>query len=242
MKRKKILIELIPFFAVTVVSAITLVIYLTVMHRNSAMRIVLACIAPLIALVIPAVNRIFKFRIPFAFNIAVSVFAVLGINFASVLDFYHLIPLYDKFLHTSFGVLGGLGVFIVLLHGNGRAMKPWCFFLTIFLSVLGLAALWEIFEYTCGAIFATADPQNWKPVMDEVGDMTVREYFKTYRPLRDTIWDIIVAAFGVFIFYFAVFIDKLRGYKLAKIINRQINGEESAKENEEPQTEGANAD
>ena len=225
MKSKKILIELIPFFAVTAVSAVCLAIYLTVLNSRNSTRILQACIVPLIPLVIPTVNRLFKFRIPFAFNVAVSVFAVLGTDFASVLDFYHLIPYYDKFLHTTFGVLGGFGMFIVLLHGRGREMKPWCFFLVIFLSVLGVAALWEIFEYICGAIFTSSNPQNWRPVMDEVGDMTVREFFKNYHPLKDTIWDIIVAAFGVFIFYFVIFIDKLCGYKLSKSIDRRINGE-----------------
>ena len=224
MKRKKIIIELIPFFAVTAASAVCLAIYLTVLNGSKAQCILQACIAPLIPLVVPIANRLFKFRIPFAFNVAVAVFTVAAIDFASVLDFYHLIPYYDKFLHTTFGVLGGFGMFIVLLHGRGREMKPWCFFLVIFLCVLGLAALWEIFEYVCGVIFTSSDPQNWKPVMDEVGDMTVREFFKNYRPLTDTIWDIIVAAFGVLIFFFGIFIDKLRGYKLSKSIYNSING------------------
>lgn len=222
MKSKKLLIELIPFFAVTVVSAVCLTVYLTALKGNGGVRIAQACIVPLIPLVVPAVNRLFRFRIPFAFNVAVAVFAVAAIDFASVLDFYRLIPYYDKFLHTTFGVLGGMGMFIVLLHGKGRELKPWCFFLSIILCVLGLAALWEIFEYTLSAIFHS-DPQNWKPVMDEVGDMTVREFFKNYNPLTDTVWDMIVAAFGVLIFYLIIFIDKLCGYRLCKSIDRQIN-------------------
>lgn len=225
MKKKKILFELIPFFVVTLVSAVTLIIYLAALHGRSGQRILQACLAPLIPLAIPALNWIFKFRIPFAFNVAVSVFAVLGIHCASVFDFYHLIPYYDKFLHTLFGVLGGLGVFIVLLHGDGKKLKPWCFFLVIFLCVLGIAALWEVFEYTIGAIFTEGNPQNWRPDMNVSGDMTVREFFKTYNPLTDTMFDIVAAAVGVFIFYFSVFIDKLRGYKVVKSIDRKINGE-----------------
>lgn len=225
MKSKKIIIELIPFFVVTVLSAVALTLYLTVMHGTSVQRILLACVAPLVSLAVPAVNRIFRFRIPFAFNVAVSVFAVAGIILASVLDFYHLIPYYDKLLHTSFGVLGGFGVFIVLLHGRGKELKPWCFFLVIFLCVMGVAALWEVFEYACGGIFASSNPQNWRPDLNKVGDMTVREFFKTYNPLTDTMWDIIVAAFGVLIFYFIIFIDRLRGYKLVRRIDYEINGQ-----------------
>lgn len=225
MKSKKIVIELIPFFAVTLISAVALAVYLTVLNGASVQRILLACIAPLVPLVIPAVNRLFKFRIPFSFNVAVSAFAVAGIIFASVLDFYHLIPYYDKFLHTTFGVLGAFGVFIVLLHGSGKELKPWCFFLVIFLCVMGVAALWEVFEYATGAVFSESNPQNWRPDMNKVGNMTVREFFKTYNPLTDTMWDIIAAAGGVLIFYLIIFTDKLRGYKLSKSIDRQISGE-----------------
>lgn len=220
--KKKTVTDFIPFFASIAVSVVCLIVYFCAFRKSYYLDIVKACMAPVCALVVPVVNLIFKIRIPLAFNIAVAAFAVCGLDFASVLDFYNLIPYYDKFLHTAFGIVGSFGVMIVLLYGKGERMKPWCFFLVIMLCVLGLAAFWEIFEYAIHAITG-ADMQHWTPDMSTVGTQTVNEFFKDYNPLWDTIWDIIVALFGVLLFYGIIFIDKLCKYKMCKGIYRQVN-------------------
>lgn len=224
MKTKKI-IWFIPFIALFVLSLVSLFIYLFAFGGRAASVIAAACVAPFTALVIPFLNGVLKFKIPFGFSVAVAVFAFAAIDLATVLNFYSLVPYYDKMLHTCFGFLGAMGAFIILLHGDGRKMKGWCFFLMIFLSVLGVAALWEVYEYAVGAIFNT-NTQNWRPDLNEVGGMTVREFFETYHPLTDTMWDIIVAAFGVLVFFGAVFIDKHCGYKMCKSLNAGICGNE----------------
>ena len=219
--KKKILIDFIPCFAAVAASAISLLIYFFAFHKSYYLDIVKACMVPVCALVIPLVNLIFKIRVPFAFNIAVAVFAFCGLDLASVLGFYGY-DYYDKFLHTSFGIVGSFGVMIVLLYGKGERMRPWCFFLVIMLSVLGIAALWEIFEYMMHELTG-ADMQHWTPIMSEVGTMSVEEFFQNYNPLWDTIWDIIVAAIGVVLFYGIIFIDKLCKYRMCKGIYRQVN-------------------
>lgn len=221
MKSRKALLDFIPFFVTAALSLTTLVIYLTALGGRDPVRIVEACAAPLVPLIIPAANKIFKVRLPFALNIAVTAFAVIAVDFASVLDFYSLIPYFDKFLHTSFGVLGAFCVCVFLLYGNAEKMTPWGFFITVFLCVMGLAALWEVYEYTAGAIL-NSDMQRWFPDMGAVGDMTVEEFFKNYNPLWDTMWDIIVAAFGVIFFFILLIIDKLCGYRVAKKVYAQI--------------------
>lgn len=221
-KTKSGFYEFIPAIALTVASIVCLCIYVFVMKQNSAVRFAELAVAPLIALVIPVLNRIFKINVPFALNVAVSVFVLAAIDFASVLDFYTKIPYFDKVLHTLFGVIGAFGMFVLLLYGRAEKLRPWCFFLIIMLSVLGLAAFWEIYEYTASAITGH-QMQGWMPNLDAVGDMTVREFFASYDPLWDTIWDIIVAAFGVCVFYLLVFLDKLCGYKVCKSIYRQVN-------------------
>lgn len=230
MKKQKI-IDFIPCFAAIALSAVCLMIYFFAFHKSFYLDIVKACMVPVCALAVPVANLIFKIRIPFAFNIAVAVFAFCGLDLASVLDFYNLVPYYDKFLHTVFGIVGSFGVMIVLLYGKGEKMRPWCFFLVVMLAVLGLAAFWEIFEYTVHAATG-ADMQHWTPDLSEVGEMTVNEFFTDYNPLWDTIWDVIVAAFGVILFYFIIFIDKLCHYKMCKGIYRQVNY--SARKKEEP--------
>ena len=52
--------------------------------------------------------------------------------------------------------------------------------------------------------------------------MTVKEFFSTYNPLWDTIWDIIVAVIGVMIFFAMILIDKFFGYRISKSVYRQI--------------------
>lgn len=228
-ERKKIIIDFTPFFALFAASVAVLLIYLFAMQGRSAVRIVQACVAPLVALVIPVLNRICKIRIPFGFNIAVAAFAFLAIDGAAVLNLYGLVPHFDKVLHTSFGVVGGLGVFIFMLYGKGEKLKPWAFFIAVFLGVMGLAALWEVYEYTASAITG-GNVQNWKPDFGAVGDMTVNEFFKTYDPLWDTIWDMIVAAIGVMLFFGIILIDKLCGYKMCRRIYKQVNYREIKKE------------
>lgn len=219
---KKKIIEFVPFIAMLFASAVTLIIYLVAMQHNDAVKILEACVAPLIPLIIPLLNRILNIRIPFAFNVVLTVFSFTAIDFASVLDFYGTIPHFDKVMHTAFGIVGAFGMFIFLLYGNGSKLKPWCFFLLILLSVLGMAAIWEIYEFIASSIIGS-DMQGWLPDLSKFGDMTVKEFFSNYNPLWDTIWDIIVAAFGVFIFYGLVIIDKFCGYKVCKSIYEQVN-------------------
>ena len=70
------------------------------------------------------------------------------------------------------------------------------------------AALWEVFEYICDNLLGN-DAQG---VRNYVGGEGVPS------PLADTMEDIMITAVGVFVFYFAVFIDKLNGYTACKSI------------------------
>lgn len=220
MKIKKIK-DYLPFLALTVASIITLLVYLFAMNGRDGVKILEVCVIPLIPLIIPAFNKIFKITVPFSFNVAVIVFTFFAVNLASVLDFYGLIPHFDKLIHTAFGIVGAFGVSVVLLYGNGEKLKHWCFFLMVFLSVLGLAALWEIYEYFASMVTGS-NMQGWLPDFNSVGNMTVKEFFSTYNPLWDTIWDIIVAAIGVMIFFAMILIDKFFGYRISKSVYRQI--------------------
>lgn len=223
----KKLIKFTPAIFALICSVITLSLYICLYEQHTAMRYVQVCVTPFIPLVIPFLNKFFKLRIPFVFNVAVTIHAIIAINFAAVLGFYDKWLGLDKFIHAYFGFLGGLGVFIFALSFGGRKLKPFGFFLLIFLAVMGLAALWEVWEFSVDCIVATSNCQRWKV---EAGSaeavMTVEEYFKLHNPLADTLWDMIVTIFGCFAFFASVFIDKLCGYKICKSIWRQLNGED----------------
>lgn len=220
-KKKKTWLEFLPALIMTVAGVVTLFVYLFAYGEHEITSYLAIAVAPIIALVIPVLNRICKIKIPPALNIAVSVFAFAAIDLGTVLNLYAYIPHYDKILHTLFGVLGAFCMFVILLYGKGENLRPWCFFLIILLCVLGVAALWEIYEFAEGAITHT-DPQRWMPDLSAAGDLTVREFFTTYHPLSDTMWDIIVAAFGVIVFYLFILIDKLCGYKVCRRIYAQV--------------------
>ncbi len=219
---KKKIIEFLPFAVMVLFSIITVIVYSLTFDPFDPVRILETCAAPLIVIVIPVLNRIFKIRIPYVLNVVIAVFAVITIDFASVLDFYDKIPYLDKYIHAVFGIICSFCVAIFLLYGCGKEMKGWCFFIMVMLGVLGVAAIWEIIEYIMHAIIGM-DTQRWMPDLGAVGDMTVGEFFKTYNPLWDTMWDIIVAVFGVIVFYVLVLIDKLCGYKVCKNVWAQVS-------------------
>lgn len=235
MKNKnKRLIDFIPFFVMIGFTIIAICIYLIPMQGRDFLKIFSLFVCLIATLIIPVVNIIFKIRIPFVFNCLFAVFCLASINLGSVLRLYDYIPYYDKFLHTIFGFIGSFGIFVLLIYGKGKDLKPWCFFVLVMLGVVGIAGFWEIIEYVCD-IVAGSNMQRWLPDLSQVGDMSVSEFFKNYNPMWDTIWDMIVAIIGVVIFYIFVFIDKLCGYKVCKNIYNQT--QVSTKQSEETNLE-----
>lgn len=220
-------IDFAPAVCASAASLVVLAVLLFGYGQRDVLKTVETFAVPLIALIIPIINRVFKVRVPFALNVAVTAFAFVAVDLATVLDFYDIIPYFDKMLHTAFGIVCAFGACVFFMYGNGDKMKPWFFFISVMLFVLGVAAAWEIYEYVMSAVL-NSDMQKWLPDFGAVGDMTVSEFFKSYDPLWDTMWDIIVAAFGVFIFYAGVIVDKLTGYKVMKSVYRQVKGDNVA--------------
>ncbi len=225
MTDKKKIEEFYPFFIMLTLSIVTFFIYLFAFEEHSAVKILEVCVAPLIMLIVPLLNRLLKTRIPVITNAVIGIFTFVAINLASVLDFYGIIPYFDKAVHLFFGVVGSFVMFTILLCGGGDSMKPWCFFAMILLGVLGASALWEIYEYAASAILGS-DMQHWFPDMSVDGDTIVKEFFKNYDPLWDTMWDMIMASFGVLIFYIIMIADRLRGWKMCKHLYSKITEKE----------------
>ena len=81
-------------------------------------------------------------------------------------------------------------------------------------AVLGVAALWEVSEYCMSLVFGT-DPQLWKGVLTD----------PSYHPLRDTMWDIIVAIIGCAVFFVSLAVDRLCGGRLYRGTLSPVKGE-----------------
>lgn len=111
------------------------------------------------------------------------IFVFLSMYLGEINRFYAKIPLFDKFLHTSSGlILGVIGfIFVYTINDNknvGVKLSP--FFACVFAFTFAVAAgaIWEIYEFTCDQLF-NWNMQNWKAT-----------------GVKDTMWDIVVDTIG----------------------------------------------
>ena len=136
-------------------------------------------LAAAVTSLLPIYEKLSKKTLPKSLNLLVLIQIILSSFLGSALKFYHLVPFWDKIMHASFGVLAA-ALFYYMLSGSP---------LENFLSVLGAAAVWEIFEFVCDKLFG-GDAQR------------VQTSLKAgINPIDDTMTDIIVTALGFILFY-----------------------------------------
>ena len=92
-------------------------------------------------------------------------------------------------------------MYYFILRWGGQALNKWGMYALIVLSVLGFAALWEIFEYYTDLIFGN-NAQGWKGMAEG------------QNPMTDTILDIVVAVIGAAIFFLSLLVDGRTGGRL----------------------------
>lgn len=205
MKRKNI-IEWIPSL-ISMVLAIGSAIAYTFVAKPPLLiyylQIFGAALAPII---VPLYGLLTKKKLPTIVGFLLSIHIFISVDLGNALDFYHLIPLWDKILHTFFGILGAVIVSILLVRWRGDRLKPICFYIVVTLAVLGLGACWEIFEYACDTLLGN-DAQRWHVLLEQGKS-----------PMTDTMWDLIVTLIGSLIYAIVMTFDKIRGGKIAKII------------------------
>ena len=155
-----------------------------------------------IPLIFPALEKWGKIKIPYFLVVVVAVQIIISVDLGTALNFYS-IPNYDKFLHTYFGVWCAQLIFYFIHLWGGGNIKMFCKLVLVMLGVLGVAAIWEIFEFTMSEIIPDYDPQVWRSAAAAGTN-----------PLWDTMFDIIVAAIGVVIFYLTLLADKLAGGRI----------------------------
>lgn len=150
-----------------------------------------------------ALNKKFKLGIPLFAVSAVCLHLVLSIDCGTVLGFYDLFSWWDLMSHGMFGLV--YCVVLLYLYRRFHGKSPNLFGLvSIFLMLMGLAALWEVFEFTAGAIL-------------NIDMQCVEEAIAAGQsPVIDTMTDIIIAIAGSAIFYITYFVDIKTGNKLYK--------------------------
>lgn len=156
----------------------------------------------LLGFLIPVYNKISGKSLPTVLSAACSIFVFMAVCLGTAMDFYHKIWFWDLIMHGLSGFLSGLIIFVFIINWNGSRLNPIGCMIVIFGFCMGIAAIWEVVEFTTDSLFG-GDAQR------------VQESLATGKsPISDTMEDIIAAMVGNIIFLLSVFIDKLNNYTL----------------------------
>lgn len=193
-----------PLLITLCCAAVTLLIYIFCVGQNDYVVFLQVISAALIPAILPIVSYATKEIFPLVLNLLFSIHIVLAVDLGCAISFYDRFYWWDMLMHGCFGLIASMSFYILLLKWNGRNLKRFGFFVLIFLSTMGCAAIWEIFEFTCDQIL-NIDAQR---VMESIA--------MGHTPVYDTMMDIIVAIAGIAIFYISLFIDSFCKNKLGK--------------------------
>ena len=133
----------------------------------------------------------------------IYLFIVGAMYLGSVLDFYLIIPFYDKILHLLSGLIIGIIGYILFLHmvdgeDKSKYRKYMPILFSIMFSIAG-AAVWEIWEFSTDKLFGFTSQNN---------------------SLDDTMWDIICGTIMGIISNIPIYLH-IRGIKI-KFIDKII--------------------
>ena len=201
---KKKNLQWLPLLITLCCATITLLIYILCIGQNDYVIFLQVISAALIPAILPIVSYTTKEKFPLVLNLLFSIHIVLAVDLGCAMSFYDRFYWWDMLMHGCFGLIASMSFYILLLKRNGRNLKRFGFFVLIFLSTMGCAAIWEIFEFTCDQIL-DIDAQR---VMESIA--------MGHTPVYDTMMDIIVAIAGIAIFYISLFIDSFCKNKLGK--------------------------
>ncbi|MBQ3080451.1 MAG: hypothetical protein IJC48_10730 [Clostridia bacterium] len=122
---------------------------------------VLSSIASLLLVFVPyLLEWVFKIRISLGLKITYSLFPLLGPVLGNVYKFYHIVPYWDKFLHSLSGfAFAALGYCLIDLMERGRTHSKTVKAMFAFCFSMMIAGVWELYEYIGDRLFAL-DLQN----------------------------------------------------------------------------------
>jgi uncharacterized membrane protein YjdF len=161
---------------------LTIVVELATGHLLFAMEALLALGLCLLLRLLPGTEDV-----PFVtqFEIVCLLMALGNCTLGVFLNYYRTIPYYDKLLHLvnplAIALLGVLSL-SAIARAHRIAAPPTAIALLVVLATLGLAAVWEILEFSSDLIFSQGTQGS--PNMD---------------PLQDTMWDLVISFLGAII-------------------------------------------
>ena len=171
------------------------------------------CVMALVTFNVPLfISRKFKCYIPNFITILLYIFIFMHFILGEIYRAYDHILLYDKFLHTSSGmVFCLLSLSIVWLFNNSEdgkvKLSPFFVVLFTFCFTLTLEYLWEIVEYGCDRLIGL-NMQRWQDSIVETlpnGD-TVHSV-PWGNAIADTMGDMIVNVVGSFVMCVIIYVS-----------------------------------
>lgn len=158
----------------------------------------------LLPFAVPLYTLVTKQPLTAVLSVLAAVFVFCASFLGSGLEFYDKFLCWDWIMHGAFAFIASLAIFIFCVRGrSGKANVLGCV-LIVLLATLGIAAIWEIWEYIADSITG-ADSQR------------VAESIALGKsPLADTMEDIMIAVAGSALFFIALLADKFCGYKVCR--------------------------
>lgn len=157
----------------------------------------------LLPFTVPVYNLFSKRPLPIALAAGYTVFVFGASDLGSACGFYDKIPCWDLVMHGLFGFLCCLTIFIFLLRWSGGRLNPVGAMILVFVFTMGVAALWEVWEYNVDRITGGDSQRVEESIL--LGKS----------PVADTMEDIMIAMAGCVLFYLFLFFDKRGGYPVS---------------------------
>ena len=98
---------------------------------------------------------ILRIKIGFSINLGIQIIATSGLILGEVFQFYYLIPGWDSILHFSTGAgfcFLGYALFMLFVNKSNLKHKVLLGIMFGIFCSLGIALLWEIYEFTCDTL------------------------------------------------------------------------------------------
>lgn len=177
-----------PFFISLILGALTLVLYRIFTPAPLALSYLKITVCAFLPLIFPLLEKIIDTPLSVPLNLLLCSHIVFSVYLGTGAGFYSFISWWDLFLHGYFGVVGAFFIDYFLSLTGGENLGVGARYFIIFLSVMGFAGLWEVFEFTTDIIFS----QDAQGVISAIKNGT--------SPIKDTMTDIIITALGFLVF------------------------------------------
>ena len=171
------------------------------------------CVMALVIFNVPLfISRKFKCYIPNFITILLYIFIFMHFILGEIYRAYDHILLYDKFLHTSSGmVFCLLSLSIVWLFNNSEdgkvKLSPFFVVLFTFCFTLTLEYLWEIVEYGCDRLIGL-NMQRWQDsIVETVPNGDTVHSVPWGNAIADTMGDMIVNVVGSFVMCVIIYVS-----------------------------------